>query len=143
MARFLRIHDGDNIDCIRMDELPLREPVGDEVRLEVEAFLDRLDLVRVKITAVAYFQQYSATRPLSERQTVAGAGDHLIIIIDAVFEYPIKRQGNGEGSEAVLRHAAYSNLKLNHTRIGKPTQPLKWCKCVFNLAAKVKVDSLK
>lgn len=38
MARFLRIHEGDNIDCIRMDELPLREPVGDEVRIKVEAF---------------------------------------------------------------------------------------------------------
>ena len=27
-----------DIDCIHLDELPLREPVGDEIRLEVEAF---------------------------------------------------------------------------------------------------------
>lgn len=38
MARFLRIHEGHDYRCVQMDELPASEPVGDEVRIKVQAF---------------------------------------------------------------------------------------------------------
>ena len=38
MPKFLRIHEGHDIDCLKMDDLPLREPVADEVRIKVQAF---------------------------------------------------------------------------------------------------------
>jgi len=38
MPRFLRIHEGHDPSCLRLDELPLRDPLADEVRIRVQAF---------------------------------------------------------------------------------------------------------
>jgi len=38
MPRFLRIHEGHDLNCLRLDEMPLRDPIADEVRIKVQAF---------------------------------------------------------------------------------------------------------
>jgi len=38
MARFVRIHEGNGLDRLRLDDLPIPEPKNDEVRIRVEAF---------------------------------------------------------------------------------------------------------
>jgi len=38
MPGFVRIHDGDGLDRLRLDDLPMPQPANDEVRIRVEAF---------------------------------------------------------------------------------------------------------